>query len=285
MIQIVIVASLIAAIPPDSNNTLPAPGIDSTSPKRNGSTHTHPNTTLPERTHQPASPHRKRTSPESAVHRAPKPPGQHDSRAAISSSRRSAQVEVGWHRQDANDAFQLTPKTTPIPTPRERDPNTGSRNAKIGTDEQEPPDASAVFDEPAHFPLPAFGPFAEFAPQNALIIYEGMTLNVFQHGKYEVRFVAEAPQTPVVVRLQLRLDFMSADNLTIARTSTITLPPITIRTDPDADPLQPSKSWRITHNGRSSALLRAMQCAGACALRGVNVSRAGTARFGSIPQR
>jgi len=190
------------------------------------------------------------------------------------------------HQASRHDTFRRTPKATLIDANSNNTIASGINGGHETSSETKPVIASAGFDDAAHFPLPEFGAYGELCPDNAVIIYEGMTLNLFRDGHYEIRFVVEAPQIPITLRLQLELRDRNKNRIRVP----ITLPPVTLRPEANPDPHQPSRSWLITHEGRSRLLAGLVKDADTSPvneghLKGVRVSRTGTVRFGTIPQR
>lgn len=131
----------------------------------------------------------------------------------------------------------------------------------------------AVFERPAHFPLSGYSLEGWMIPREAAIVYEGMSLAVYGGGRYELRYAIEAPQTPVVVRLQLAV---AHDGVPLG---TITLPPVTVCPRPTHCG-HPSRTWLVICEGWSPALA-GLDCSPDAGR--TTVCRAGTARFGSDP--
>ena len=124
--------------------------------------------------------------------------------------------------------------------------------------------------------------FSERMNDNArsLVIYEGMQVAVAEDGKYVVSFIAEAPLTPVVVRLQLRVSELV--NHERIDHGTITLAPIVIEPTGELSDQQPSNTIRIRRTGYSHLLHRLINVNESAA--DLSLSRCGVARFGSIPE-
>jgi hypothetical protein len=154
---------------------------------------------------------------------------------------------------------------------------------------------SAVFTTPAHFPKWGFTQCGRQVPLRGLLIYEGMTVALGDHGEYEVRCTVEAPQTPVVVHLQLVVakqvtePTLDGNQYRQAELGTITLPPITLVPEENQnfiahdsrDRHQPSRTYHIRQRGYSHvlrALSREIEDR-----QNWTVTRKGTARFGSVP--
>jgi hypothetical protein len=141
---------------------------------------------------------------------------------------------------------------------------------------------SVVFDCPAYFPITRFKDRTKTYEDEGLRIVEGMVLRIDDEGCYEVEFQAQGIATPVVLRLQLMVDF--EDQLTPV--GSITLPPI--RLDPrtqarlDDGRAGDDAAWLIVHRGRSSRLRRAfLDNPDAKGLPTLDVRRDGAAMFGS----
>lgn len=172
-------------------------------------------------------------------------------------------------------------------------PETVERNAIRNRDEDAvrsdfEAEFSAVFREAAHFPLHAFGSCGRTRLRDAALIYEGMTLAVAKSGEYEVRMVLEAPRRPVVIRMQLEVhEYVqdprpsgTAPQVAVVPIGTITLAPITLEPDWDAPRHQTSRTHRVRRGGYSH-LLREVSLAENSS--SYTITRAGTARFGTIP--
>ena len=146
-----------------------------------------------------------------------------------------------------------------------------------GTEELKPKDLLfvSVFEGPCHF--------SERTNDVArtLVIYEGMQVVVSRDGRYQVSMIAEAPLAPVVIRMQLRVTEI-VDNVRVDH-GTITLAPIVIETNVESSDQQPSNTVRIRRTGYSH-LLRRLMIEGKPSARTLSFSRAGAARFGSIPE-
>ena len=109
------------------------------------------------------------------------------------------------------------------------------------------------FLQPAHVPLPRFGPDGSPAPTDGLLIYEGMRLTVYpETGTYEVSLTATVPDMPVVLRMQLQF----TRTMNPEPTFTLTLPPIHL--DPRAN-RQPggtdANTFHVHHRGYSPLFL------------------------------
>lgn len=144
---------------------------------------------------------------------------------------------------------------------------------------------SAVFREPAHFPVLAFGSCGCTRARDAALIYEGMTLAVGKDGNYEVRMVIEAPRRPVVIHMQLQVHEYAQDplldgKLVAVPVGTITLAPITLESDPDVPRHQTSRTFQVRRGGYSH-VLREIELAESSSR--YTITRVGTARFGRIP--
>lgn len=124
-----------------------------------------------------------------------------------------------------------------------------------------------LFDRAAHFPWNRFGEDGPIEPEDAMVIYEGMQLVMFEDGQFLLSFLASTPPTPVTLRLR----FIAQTDLGSRQ---ITIPPIRIEPDLAVDePNQPGL-WRVVHSGFAPHW------------KFVNprtVERYGAARFGSIP--
>jgi hypothetical protein len=134
------------------------------------------------------------------------------------------------------DAFACLPRVTEISAEDCPTETAQTENPKFMPDAGEktaaktPCDVFVVdhrFDQPARFPIPAFGLAGESLEEPGVVIYEGMRLAIRPDGRYQVRFVAETPAMPVTMRLQ----FILADQWT-GTTVPLTLPPITIPAEP-----------------------------------------------------
>lgn len=138
---------------------------------------------------------------------------------------------------------------------------------------------SAVFDTPAHFPVPAFTQAGLAVPGDAIVIYEGMSLALQPTGEYEVRFVVEAPATDITLLLQFEI-WQNGQY-----SGTVTLPPVRLDSGSADEPRGnlPSRSWTVKHNGYSHRLARlASQPPGP--MYGLTITRHGTARCGTLPR-
>ncbi len=156
-----------------------------------------------------------------------------------------------------------------------------------------------TFHRAARFSIPRYGQHQQPIEHDGLLIYEGMTLTVNpETGVYDLNFTATAPPTPVTVRLQLQF---SNDNVNNSSKDPIrlTLPPITIESDPNTRPGESAgTTLKVNHRGYTE-LFQSTQNIG----RGVStdlkmerdyrnhprlqidagwkIIRVGTARFGS----
>lgn len=141
---------------------------------------------------------------------------------------------------------------------------------------------SATFENAAHF---AFG--ADCAGQSPgndrpVVIYEGMTVTAADDGRYEVRFVVEAPDSNVILKLQLRLcDWGCQQEI-----GTITLPPVILSSSTTDDSFEDTsvmsgatRTWVVRRTGYSR-LLTSAKCQNCQQL---TVTRSGTIRIGQSP--
>lgn len=173
---------------------------------------------------------------------------------------------------------------SPVPVPR--DPLRGevpTPAPKRPSAEDDSPGYHAVWNDPAHFAQPDYGLDGMPVPRGAAVLYEGMSLVVHEGGQYELRYVVEAPRTPVTIHLQLQV---TVEEVLVG---TVTLPPVTLRHDNDfpnpvrsggLPPRIPTRTWQVRSTGYSPVLRK---------LSGQNrvgmaVTRVGAARFGSLPE-
>jgi len=136
------------------------------------------------------------------------------------------------------------------------------------------------FHDAAHVPLPRFTIDGHAVCHDGLLIYEGMRVTVYKNGVYDVSFTAEVPDMPVTLRLQLVLQRpeKSAHPRGEYR---LTLPPFRLEPKTDARPGDPAaNTFHVAHRGFSSVLVeeRGDQ---QHVLPGWQVTRVGTARFGT----
>jgi len=142
---------------------------------------------------------------------------------------------------------------------------------------------TAVFENAAHFSIDRIHDYENQAmSRRSVVIYEGMTVQGFSNGAYTVRFVAESPDVPSVVQIQLHLQEQGVN------VGKITLAPVVIRDTEDSSgsrykrrlPNQ-TRSWLVQRQGYSH-LLKGL--AGKDWHR-VTVTRSGTVQMGQIAER
>ncbi|MCA9060318.1 MAG: hypothetical protein KDA85_17535 [Planctomycetaceae bacterium] len=148
----------------------------------------------------------------------------------------------------------------------------------------------SVFEQACHFPLMATARDGRQLVQDAAVIYEGMQVSVHQDGTFELDFMAEIPRTAVTLRLQLYVS--TAESSPIA---TITIPPIVIEPDNKISRHDVGQAVHVVHRGYSNGLRRAIERGeiprGArptnwnTSETGILITRGGTARFGSKPEK
>ena len=136
----------------------------------------------------------------------------------------------------------------------------------------------AVFEDPCHFNYVLPGRYSQQIVRDTLLVYEGMEIAVTEDGSYTVSFIAEVPQIPVVLNLQLSVS-TSVNGATLPR-GTITLPPVVIESRTLVSRDQPGRSVKVTRKGYSQLLHRIIANESAT---GISFKRAGNARFGSVP--
>jgi len=140
---------------------------------------------------------------------------------------------------------------------------------------------SIIFDCPAYFPIVRFKDRTTSYDDEGLRIVEGMVLRFDDEGRYEVEFQAQGIATPVVLRLQLTVNFKDPSS----PIGSLTLPPIRL------DPLTQARlddgraddaAWLVVHRGWSSRLRRAfVRRSDLDGFPLLDVRRDGAARFGS----
>jgi hypothetical protein len=132
------------------------------------------------------------------------------------------------------DAFSSLPSVKRISLDQEQ----MAREARDAPDDdaQTPAQSYASdyrFDLPARFALAQFGSTSlcpSFEGEGA-VIHEGMRILTSKDGQYDIRFNVTVPAMPVTMRMQLLL----YDNASSPFPKTLTLPPIRIVPDKDAD--------------------------------------------------
>jgi hypothetical protein len=132
------------------------------------------------------------------------------------------------------DAFSSVPSVEVI----SRDQDAMAREARDAPDQDAQTPAQSYesdyrFDLPARFALAQFGsrsPCPSLEGEGA-VIHEGMRILTGKDGQYDIRFNVTVPAMPVTMRLQLLL----YDNGSSPFPKTLTLPPIRIVPDKDAD--------------------------------------------------
>jgi hypothetical protein len=137
------------------------------------------------------------------------------------------------------------------------------------------------FHDAAHVPLPRFTIDGQAVCHDGLLIYEGMRVTVYKTGVYDVSFTAEVPEMPVTLRLQLVFQ-RPAENLKHPRGEyRLTLPPFRLEPKTDARPGDPAANiFHVAHRGFSSVLVEDLP-AQQMVQPGWQVTRVGTARFGT----
>ncbi|HQZ67165.1 MAG TPA: hypothetical protein PLY87_18865 [Planctomycetaceae bacterium] len=141
---------------------------------------------------------------------------------------------------------------------------------------------TAVFENAAHFGIHQNSDCLGGLPDKNVVIYEGMTVRVSPNGAYEVRFIAESPDVPAVIQLQLSVQERGV-NL-----GKVTLPPIVLR---DADYSSRSRSQgRLPNQTRSWLVRRSGYSHFLNGITGderhrLSVTRSGTVQLGQIPER
>lgn len=141
--------------------------------------------------------------------------------------------------------------------------------------------STAVFGNAAHFAFGSNGGCQGLSHANPVMIYEGMTVRLSDSGAYEVRLVAEAPDLPVVLRMQLNLQQQGVP------IGTITLPPVVLASSESESVSRrtrlpnETRSWLIRRTGYSHAV------AGLTSQdrQRITVTRTGTVQIGHIPQK
>ncbi len=181
------------------------------------------------------------------------------------------------------DDIELGPAVDRI-TGRTGDPRDEERVQKVRSK-----GAWAVFADPARFQTSYDPRCATGHPRDTAMIYEGMTLGVAIDGRYEVRYVLEAPLTPVRLFLQLQLSHEDGRPI-----GTITLPPVAVPSkaivprDPES-PQPRSQTWLVRQAGYSFHLSNYLSGRATDATRLSNIgmirlSRSGRAQFGGVPE-
>ena len=132
---------------------------------------------------------------------------------------------------------------------------------------------NARFAQPAHFPIPRFGPYGECATTDGVVIYEGMRFAATRDGQYDVSFTTSVPGMPVMLRLQLV--FAGTEGCAY----TLTLPPIAINPPLKFNGNNPGNPFQVHHAGYSHMVAEHFGD-----LAYTTVARQGTARFGSWPE-
>jgi len=149
----------------------------------------------------------------------------------------------------------------------------------IGSDEPWTPDFAAVFEGPCHFACRE-NTMGLLGSASNLVIYEDMRIEVTENGMYEVSFIAEVPDIPVVLSLQIGIE-QEVDGLNVS-VGSITLAPVVFETENRHSRHQPGKSERVVRKGYSHVLHRILRHQ---SFEGLSFTRHGNARFGSIPPR
>ncbi len=179
------------------------------------------------------------------------------------------------------------PWTTRTVSVRPIDDSASDQADEAGTrgESTESPVASYSFSRAAHFAWLSFDREEQPLPRDVLTIYEGMTIDVFHGGNYEVRYQVEAPLVETTLRMQLQFRTNSNNKV-----GTVTLAPVNIHEGRNEDRHVSSQSYQVVQRGHSVALSRA-----AYHLReDINVidtlplppfTRTGTTRFGAVPQK
>ena len=156
-----------------------------------------------------------------------------------------------------------------------------------------------TFHRAAQFSIPRYGQQQQPINSDGLLIYEGMTLTVNpETGIYDLNFTATSPPTPVTIRLQLQFSHekVNDSNQDPIR---LTLPPITIESDPNTRPGEGAgTTLKVNHRGYTELFLSPQnngrgissdlktervyeQHRGLRIDAGWKIIRAGSARFGS----
>jgi hypothetical protein len=117
-----------------------------------------------------------------------------------------------------------------------------------------------------------------------LTIYEGMSIEVYEGGNYEVRYQVEAPLVETTLRMQLQ--FRTIDS----KVGTVTLAPVHLHEGRDDDRNVSSQSYQVVQRGHSVALGRAADhlrkdLNRIDTLPQAPFTRTGTTRFGAVPQK
>ena len=178
---------------------------------------------------------------------------------------------------------EVVPKVTPIT----------SDDATDWVDPPRPKSFSQVFAGPARLPWWVFDRVGNPVEDDALVIYEGMEVTVNRKGEYDLRFRVEAPVAEITLRLQFAIT--SQDERTLAKVhhGTITIPPIRISPETQEDLDSTSQSFIVTYSGKSETLKQLLipvcqKCNSDQPSRlsdhGIQLTRAGTARFGGPPR-
>jgi hypothetical protein len=112
-----------------------------------------------------------------------------------------------------------------------------------------------TFSMPCQFENGGFDSTGTKVPRDPISIYDGMKIWVNRNGEYKIRFRADVPRIPVVIRVQLHLQRSGPNE----KLGVITLPPI--RLNPDGSEETPSRQFVITVQGTSDTLRQLIESA------------------------
>ncbi|MEZ6057571.1 MAG: hypothetical protein R3C01_12790 [Planctomycetaceae bacterium] len=139
------------------------------------------------------------------------------------------------------------------------------------------PTVVAVFSGPAQIDRPT--DWDDPSPLGAVVIFEGMRVELYPNGRYHVTFVTEIPRTTIRLRMQLQLvDIVDGVPHPMG---TITLPLILFNPDPNHVDTSPRAYYRVSRSGYSH-MLNGLTVDDLTTLQ---VQRTGFAEFGTVPTR
>lgn len=175
-----------------------------------------------------------------------------------------------------------------VPRPRRMDVSDISRERDRDDVRSITPAFTAVFREPAHFPVMGFTRGGEGIPYDLAVIYESMSVAVSEDGNYEVRLTVEAPRNPVVIHLQLALHKYTQDpqpagtpaQVVAVPVGTVTLAPITLVPDDRISLYENSHTFTVRRTGYSEVLADIKSGDAAS----YTITRSGTARIGAVSE-
>lgn len=111
------------------------------------------------------------------------------------------------------------------------------------------------------------------------LIYEGMSLQVFDDGTYRLKYIIETPNTDVTMRMQFQVLWQPDGEELQVLPLTITPPPVKFSRERNGVPAGDRLFWTVSQTGYSPYFLPKNR------RNSMSLVRAARAEFGSVPDR